>query len=66
MFSQNRLKDFETKLTVTKGEMLVGGINWEVGIGVHTHYYVQNQEVTRTCCISQGNLNTLVDHMERV
>ena len=32
----NRLKNFETKLTVTKGETLEGGIDGEAGIGIYT------------------------------
>ena len=35
--NRKRLKDFKTKLTVTKGEMFRGGgINWDVGIGIYT------------------------------
>lgn len=31
-YAQNRLKDFETKLLVTKGEMMAVGINWGLGL----------------------------------
>ena len=34
--NRDRVTDFETKVIVTKGEMLREGINWEVGIGVDT------------------------------
>ena len=36
--TETKLKDFETKLMVTKGETLWGGINWEDGIGIYTLY----------------------------
>ena len=32
----------ETKLLVTKGEMLPGGINWEVGIGMYTRPHAKS------------------------
>ena len=32
----NRLKNFETKLTVAKGETLEGGIDGEAGIDIYT------------------------------
>lgn len=42
-FLQNRLKDFEIKLKVAKGETLGEGINWEVGSGIDMVLYAQNQ-----------------------
>ena len=38
--TQKQIKDFETKLTATKGETGEGR-DWEVGIGIYTHY-IQN------------------------
>ena len=37
--NRNRIKDFDTKPMVTKGEMLRGGMDWEVGISVYTLPY---------------------------
>ena len=34
-----RLKDFETKLVVAKGETMGGGIHWGVGIGRYALFY---------------------------
>ena len=28
--------DFETKLMITQGKMLRGGIKWEIGVGIYT------------------------------
>ena len=35
------LPDFKIKLIVTKGEMWWGGINWDVGINIHTLLYIK-------------------------
>ena len=42
-YSQNRsrLRDFETKFMTTKGEMLGGGLDWEVGIAIYTLVYTK-------------------------
>ena len=34
--NRHRLKDFETKLVVNKGEMLRGGVKWEFGVDIYT------------------------------
>ena len=39
---KNRLKNFRTKLMVTRGEMLAEGVNWEVGIGTYTLPYTKS------------------------
>ena len=39
--SETDSKDFETKLMVTKGEMLSRGIHLEVGINMYTLLYVK-------------------------
>ena len=39
--NRNRLKDFETKLMVTKREILMRGINQEVGINICTVLYIK-------------------------
>ena len=39
--NRNRLKDFETKLMVNKGENLGGGINWEVGSDIYKLLYTK-------------------------
>ena len=33
--------DFKTKLMVTEGETLWGGMDWEVGIGIYTLLYIK-------------------------
>lgn len=38
---RNRLKDFESKVMFIKGEMLGGGINWEIGINICTRLYTK-------------------------
>ena len=40
--NRNRLKDFKAKFMATKGEMLEGGMNWEVGIGICTLLYTKS------------------------
>ena len=39
----NGLKDFEMKFVVTKGEMWVGGMDWEAGTDTHTAIYKIDQ-----------------------
>ena len=39
--NKNRLKDFETKLTVTKVEILGGGMDWEDETGIYTLLYTK-------------------------
>ena len=39
--NRNRLKDFETKLMFTKGEMWWGGVNQRIGIDVYTLLYIK-------------------------
>ena len=43
-YSQNRdrLKDFEIKFIVTKGETLWGGMDWEDRIGIYTLLYTKS------------------------
>ena len=53
---KNRLKNFKTKLMVTRGEMWGEGVNWEVGIGTTIHKINSN----RIYCIAQGNLFSIV------
>ena len=36
---RSRLKDFKTKLIITKGKMVGRGINWEDGL-TYAHYFV--------------------------
>ena len=55
--NRNRLKDFNTKLTVTKGETLVAGEIGSLRVA-YTHPCVLI--VTRTYCIAQENLFTAV------
>ena len=45
--NRNTLKDFKTKLMVTKVEILGGGMIGKLGLA-YTHCYIQNQLVTRT------------------
>ena len=45
LFTKQRLTDFENKLTVTKGELLAGKIDWEFGINLYTLLlHVNNQQ----------------------
>ena len=58
--NRNRLKDFITdlkitKLTVTKGETLGEGINWEFGVNIYTLLYIKLIS-NKICCIAQGTL----------
>lgn len=57
--NRNRHRDFKTRLTVTKGETLGGGMDWEVGIDIYILLYME-RIIMGTYCIAQGNLlNTL-------
>ena len=57
--NRNRLKDFKTKLMVTEGEALRGGIDCEVGTCIYTLIYT-NKLVTWMHYIAWGNpFNTL-------
>ena len=40
--NRNRLKDFKTKLTVIKGEMLEGEMDWESEISIYTLLYTKS------------------------
>ena len=40
--NRNRLKEFETKLMVTIRATLRGGMDGEVGIGIHTLLYTKS------------------------
>ena len=51
--NRNRLKDFETKFTVTKGEMLGQGMVWEVEISIYTLLYTNSID-KRTNYIAWG------------
>ena len=39
--SRNRLIDFESKVMVTKGDKLEGGISYEIGINIQTLLYIK-------------------------
>ena len=56
---QKQDKDFETKLIVTTGKTLGGGMDREVGVA-YTHYYIQNWSVTRTYCVAWANLFSIL------
>ena len=39
--NRNRLTDMENKLKIVKGEMGMGGKNWEFGINRYTLIYIK-------------------------
>ena len=41
---QKQTRRFQNETMVTKGEMLEGGINWEVGTGIHTLLYTKSMD----------------------
>ena len=47
IYKTNRITDVENTLVVTKGEWW-GGINWEIGINIYTHYYIAQGTLLNT------------------
>ena len=52
--NRNRVTDVENKLMVTRWEREGGGINWEIGIDIHTLLYIK-QIMNKDLLYSKGN-----------